>query len=274
MGGLDLGAVYPPCTVPDDQLWAAVTKALLTHERFLLDWLDSPPQTNEVRRAAAIIPAAALAAHLSGLPLAVSELGASGGLNLGFDRYSVQAGSDHIGPDNPVLALAPDWRGDTPVGTMPTVATRRGVDLSPIDPRSEGGRLKLMAYLWPDQLERMRMTRAAINAADTKVIEADAADWLEGEFALQTGVAQFLFHTIAWQYFPQSAQKRARDRIEALGSAATKNAPLAWFSMEKGDMGPGAKLTLRYWPGNLTFDLGHADFHGRWIDWRAPLEAA
>jgi hypothetical protein len=30
----------------------------------------------------------------------------------------------------------------------------------------------------------------------------------------------------------------------------------------------GAALTLRLWPCDLRIDLGRADFHGRWIDWR------
>jgi hypothetical protein len=29
-------------------------------------------------------------------------------------------------------------------------------------------------------------------------------------------------------------------------------------------------VTLRLWPGDKTLDLGRADFHGRWVDWRAP----
>lgn len=46
-----------------------------------------------------------------------------------------------------------------------------------------------------------------------------------------------------------------------------------------GDLGPAgdsvplglcAALILRLWPGDATVDLNRADFHGRWIDWRAP----
>ncbi|MFT6537468.1 MAG: hypothetical protein ACJAQU_002380 [Loktanella salsilacus] len=33
---------------------------------------------------------------------------------------------------------------------------------------------------------------------------------------------------------------------------------------------PGAALTLRLWPGNVTVQLARIDFHGRWIDWIAP----
>jgi hypothetical protein len=56
--------------------------------------------------------------------------------------------------------------------------------------------------------------------------------------------------------------------IEAAGEAATTEAPLAWFGMENDGDVRGAALTLGLWPSNLTFDLGRADFHGRWIEWR------
>jgi hypothetical protein len=37
--------------------------------------------------------------------------------------------------------------------------------------------------------------------------------------------------------------------------------------MEADDATPGAGMTLRLWPGDLRFDMGRVDFHGRWVDW-------
>lgn len=51
----ELAAAYPPNVVSDGTLWGAVEAAFTTHETRLMEWLDRPPQTNEVRRAAAII---------------------------------------------------------------------------------------------------------------------------------------------------------------------------------------------------------------------------
>ena len=56
--------------------------------------------------------------------------------------------------------------------------------------------------------------------------------------------------------------------IETAGAAATTDAPLALFGMEADGTGPGAALTLRLWPGDVTLPMGRADFHGRRIDWR------
>ena len=84
------------------------------------------------------------------------------------------------------------------------------------------------------------------------------------------GQIHLIYHTIAWQYFPAETQATARAAIEAAGARATPDAPLAWFAMEADTESPGAALTLRLWPGDCTFQLGRVDFHGRWVDWRAP----
>ncbi|GAB4268013.1 MAG: hypothetical protein Kow0013_18480 [Pararhodobacter sp.] len=77
----DLAAVYPPHRVEDAALWAALRRALTRHAAAIDRFLDSPPQTNEVRRAAVLIAAGHWQAARHGLPLALSELGASAGLN-------------------------------------------------------------------------------------------------------------------------------------------------------------------------------------------------
>jgi len=54
----DLAQHYPPHTTSDADLKDGVLAALKAHEPFLLDWTNSPPQTNEVRRSAALIAGA------------------------------------------------------------------------------------------------------------------------------------------------------------------------------------------------------------------------
>src|SRR5262245_21632132 len=44
----ELVATYPPHDASDDALWSAVQSAIRAHDGFLHDYLDSPPQTNEV----------------------------------------------------------------------------------------------------------------------------------------------------------------------------------------------------------------------------------
>jgi len=153
----------------DTALKAAIKQAFLQHQVFLSQWLNHAPQTNEVARSAALIPAAMWLSGFYAMPLTLSELGASAGLNLGLDRFALAASTQVFGPKKPVLRLAPDWYGPVPTGVCPEIADRRGVDLNPLDLTRYQDALRLQAYLWPDQPDRMARTRAAFANQHAKV---------------------------------------------------------------------------------------------------------
>lgn len=270
----ELAKVYPPNDVNNPELLDTVLAALEHHEAFLLDWTDSPPQTNEVRRSAALIAAARVAVEHFDLPIHLSELGASGGLNLMWDHYALQVGTTHFGPDLPTVLLSPEWDGGLPPAISPRIADRAGVDLNPLDPTRPDHLLRLTAFLWPDQPERLAMTRAAAAVCTKAPERGDAIDWLGHRLAAAPqGHLHLVQHTVAWQYFPAPAQARGKALIEAAGTQATPQRALAWVAMETdGDTTgkAGAALTLRLWPGDITLDLGRADFHGRWVNWIYP----
>lgn len=268
----ELAAVYPPNAPGTDALRGAVLAALSRHMDFMLDWTASAPQTNEVRRSAPLIAMARVAIRQFDRPVVLSELGASGGLNLMWDRYALDIGDAVLGPASAALTLAPDWTGPTPPAVVPRVVARAGVDLNPIDVTTPDGVLRLTAYLWPDQPERLSLTRRAIDAFDASLERGGAIEWLAKRLAIpHDGHLHLIQHSVAWQYFSPADQARGRALIEAAGQRATPEAPLAWMAMESdGDTTgtAGAALTLRLWPGDLTFALGRADFHGRWVRWQ------
>lgn len=266
-GNATVAAAYPPLTVDDDTLWSAVSTVLVDEAAHINRWLDSAPQTNEVRRAATLIAVGHWLADRFGLPMRTSELGASGGLNLHWDQYGLMAQGTDFGSATPALTLRPDWTGPLPPTSRPIVTARAGVDLNPLDPANPADAMRLQAYLWPDQPDRMDLTRAAIAAAATSVEKSDAIDWLATRLNHQDGVLHLIYTTIAWQYFPVEKQKLGEKLIADAGDKATENAPLAWFGMENDGGERGAALTLRLWPGDTTLHLGRADFHGRWVDW-------
>jgi len=263
-----LAAAYASGDDPTDTALAAIRH----HPDFLLDWLRSPPQTNEVRRSAPLIAAAHWLTARFGLPLILSELGASAGLNLLWDHYALRIGDQSFGPADPALTLTPDWTGPPPPHATPAILDRRGTDLNPLDPVAD--RLHLLAYLWPDQPDRLARTRTALDLAAQarpQIDRADAADWLETRLANPTpdptpDALNLVFHTVAWQYFPPATQARALAAMEA----ASRHTPLARLSMEADGQTPGAALTLTLSPTGETIPLGRADFHGRWVDWQAP----
>lgn len=266
-GDRTLAAVYPPQQASDDTLWDAVCTTLVAQSDFIDNWIDSPPQTNEVRRSIALISLGHWLAGHYALPLRVTELGASGGLNLHWDQYGMLANGQVFGAADPALTLSPDWSGPLPPHATAQVISRAGVDLNPLDPANRDDALRLQAYLWPDQPDRMALTRAAMAASTTKVAQGDAVDWLAARLDHVPGQLHLIYSTIAWQYFPSEKQQLGTRLIAAAGEKATDQNPLAWFAMENDGGARGAALTLRLWPGDLTIDLGRADFHGRWIDW-------
>ncbi len=268
--GADAGlaaAWAAPGAQSDDALWAAVDSALGAHEAEILGWLERPPQTNEVARAAVLIAAG----RWLGGDIVLSELGASAGLNLLWDHFALEAGGRRFGPDGAAVVLRPDWRGPLPRETAPRVIARAGVDIAPLDPVRD--RLRMRAYVWPDHPARLARLEAALSLAArarAQVDEGDAVDWLADRLATaHPGATHLVYHTIAWQYLPPEAQARGARLLAEAGARSTEAAPLAHLSLE-GDGGDGAALALTRWPGGETVALGRADFHGRWVDWRPP----
>ncbi len=269
-----LNAVYPPHheAVSDDALFGAVCKAVADEADFILERLKSAPQTNEVRRAGMLLPGFFEIARRTGMnELVTSELGASAGLNLYWDHYGYRLGEKRWGTDDAHVLLEPDCEGVLPDPVDLNVRSRAACDLSPIDLKDPEEQEKLLSYLWPDQAERIRKTEAAIAyavAQDEAITQSDAVDWLAKRLGERhEGAVHVIYHTIAWQYFPEDKQKEGEVLLEEAGEQATDKAPLAWLRLEADGKGPGAALTLTLWPGGESTILARGDFHGRWIKW-------
>ncbi len=264
----ELAAAYPPHPLPDAAALRARLAAALTDAR-LLPWLDSPPQTNEVGRSGVLMPGLLTIMATTGLPLRLFELGASAGLNLRVGDYAYDLGGVQVGAAHAPLRLAPAWSGPPPPPGRVEVVARAGVDRAPIDLRRDADRL--LAYVWPDQPERIVRLEAAIAAftADPVVVDRqDAADWVEAQVATAAGTVTVVYHTIAFQYFSGATQARVAAHLAAIGATATAAAPLAWlrFEFESGD-GSLPTLCLRLWPGGEDRLLARAHPHGASVTW-------
>jgi hypothetical protein len=271
----ELAKVYPPNPTPDsDALWQAVRATIAASDEALRRFLDTPPQTNEVSRAGVLLGGLLLVAARWRLPLSLIEIGASAGLNLNFDHFFYDLGEGRSwGDPQSRIRIKSDWRGDVPPLDAPLkIAARLGNDQNPLEPAREDDRRRLLAYVWPDQTDRLKRLEAALDIAAKHPVEiapGDAAKFLAAALARKAhdGVARVVFHTIVLQYASKETRRAVKETLAEAGARATDEAPLARFSMEheKPDAPPTLRLTL--WPGGEERIIGRCESHGGWVEW-------
>lgn len=270
----ELDAVYPPAPMDRDTLAAALRGTIVAHDDFLHDWLDSPPQTNEVARSSVLLGGALILSRELGLPLDWHEIGASMGLNLSFDSYRYDFGAATWGDASSPVLIRSEWRGPGPSTDTPiAIRTRAGCDLNPLDPSSPTDRERLLAYIWADQSERLARANAALNiaaGAPCRVDAADAAAWVARHFSTppQPGAVRILVHTIMWQYLPDATRAAISASLDEAGRSATLEAPVGWLRMEADGQRGTASVRLTIWPDGGEREIARADFHGRFVEWQ------
>ncbi|MDX6325789.1 MAG: hypothetical protein QOK15_2143 [Nocardioidaceae bacterium] len=251
--------------------WPAFERVLRDQPEAVREWLDRAPQTNEVGRAAALYGGLL---HLPrDLPVRLMEIGSSGGLNLRADQFGYRDASGRtFGGSGLMLENA--WRG-RPLDAWPDlqVVDRVGSDIAPVDVTTTEGRLRLTAYVWPDQVSRLERLRAAFRvAADhpAEVREQDAVTFV-AELEPVEGGTTVLWHSVMWQYLPRPDRAAIAERIEELGRAATTRRRFAHLRAEPGRRSPDAEheflVRLRTWPGGEERLLGTAVAHGLPTTW-------
>jgi hypothetical protein len=272
----DLAAEYPTARPQPDReaLRARIVDAGHVHAEVLAGFAGSPPQTNEVRRSLCLIGGFLTVARETGLPLRCLEIGASAGLNLNWDRYRYDLGASGAwgDPRSPVR-LDGAWSGQAPpFDTVAVVAERVGCDRAPVDVSDPDQALRLAAYVWADQPDRLARVRAAIGVARRhrpQLETADAGDWALRIARPQAGLASVLYHSVVWQYLAAETRAAVREAIRIAAGAARPDAPFAWLRMEPSTSDPAGafELRLNLWPGGAERCLAHVHPHGAKVLW-------
>ena len=152
---------------------------------------------------------------------------------------------------------------------------RLACDIAPIDLEDPAQRLRLRAYVWADQRERLSRLESAIELARAhgpRVERADAADWVRTKLHEPAAAsATVLYHSIMWQYLPSKTQADIRASLEDAGGRATGAAPLAWLRFEPTDSGSQFELRMTLWPGAREARLAVAHPHGSSVSWMSPV---
>jgi hypothetical protein len=164
---------YPPSAAPVEPLRPVVLNVVREHQSAIRAFLVSPPQTNEVGRSGVLVGGFLEIAKETGLPLRCLEIGASAGLNTIWDRYHYRLGAVGWGDPLSPVSLAPSWEGPSPPVDAPLrVIERQACDIAPIDLEDPAQRLRLRAYIWADQRERLSRLESAIDLARAHVQES------------------------------------------------------------------------------------------------------
>ena len=199
--------------VPDlDQLIALIRDPAARLRTLML---SRTTQTNEPARTAVLLPVLASLPP----PLALIEVGASGGLCLLPDRYGYDYGTRRIAgaPGSPTFPCSVQGPAPLPA-SVPQIAWRVGLDLSPIDIGSAADTAWLEALVWPEQEHRRRHLQQAIavaRAEPPRVVRGDLLHDLDALIAEAPSDATLVvFHSAALAYVtPRAARLRFAEAL-------------------------------------------------------------
>lgn len=279
LGGRDaaLAELYPNARADwrMEDIWPAARAFLAREHKWVAAFIQSAPQTNEVRRSIALLAGFLTFAKNWQGPIDMLEIGASAGLNMNWDRFRYRTSSWTWGGEGPVV-IDTDWNGPPPpVDVTPNVRARAACDLNPLNINDPAQLLRLRSYIWPDQPERLARFDGAVALAlqmGAAVERADAAVWLKRKLADRArDGATIVYHSIFLQYPPRDARAAIIAAIREAGEVATADAPLAWARVEPEALTDGVRDSVRMvidlttWPGGERRILGYTDGHVRGV---------
>jgi hypothetical protein len=254
--------------------WEDVESAVEGHAGFLRRFVEEQGvQTNEVQRCWVLLPCFLRLAERTGFEIFdLVELGPSAGLNLYWDRYRYRYEAGAWGPMDAPLSLEGAERGTVPPALLqraPLVRGRAGIDLQPVDVTTEEGAVLLKSFVWADRPERLdRLERAidALRREPPELIRADFAERLPKVLDAQPrdGLT-VVFQTSVFGYVGEEGRSRVRAALDEAGGSRPVAFVTAGRPRHKGLSAWGVRIVL--WPGGQREFVGHADFHGTWLDW-------
>lgn len=287
-----LGAWYPtvaPGPPPSGDPVEAFRDFIETHRDAVAARLrEGATQTNEVNRCwlwrlgiAVCVP--------TGVPVGLIELGASAGLNLALDRFGYELDGERL-DDGPLVLSTRTVGARAPVGAMPRVAARSGIDLEPVALGDPDAVRWLKACIWPEQPERHRRFDAAVEIArhdPPPVVAGDLVDdVVDAVERLPHEFSPVVVNSWVLTYLEPDRRGALVERLDALGAARD----LTWLSAEAPGVHPGVPaaasgpltpgdttatvLVARTWRSGRVDErvLARSHPHLDWLEWLGPTE--
>ncbi len=232
--------------------------------------------TNEVGRSGVLNAGFRALAAEAGEPLHLIEIGPSAGLNMVWDRYGVRylGNGRHCAADAPGAELTIDiaLRGTRapPLGKVPRITRRVGLERNPVDLGDADARDWLRALVWPDhgkRLERLDRALAILASAKPEIREGDALDLLPDALA-EAPVDETLcvYHTIVTYQFTYEM----REALDHILVVAGLRRPVWRLALEwEGENRYPLRLICYRNGIRKERALALCDPHGTWIEWQA-----
>lgn len=276
----ELARFYPSVRGPEAEAfepgvaWAAFRDVLSARPDDVRAGLASPPQTNEIGRSAFLIGGLQVLRSQFDLPVRLVEIGASAGLNLRPDQVRIDLPhGQSVGPAWSPVTLYDVWNGTLPPDLPIEIVDRYGADVDPVDVTTAAGRLRLLSYVWPDQLGRVQRLRNAFDlAAQTPVsVVREGAGTTVGALKPVPGTVTVIWHSVMEQYLPADARRELGAAFDTLGALATPDAPVARLAFEASEFpspaGVQFGLRLQTWPEGRARYLASGHPHGDTVMW-------
>jgi hypothetical protein len=251
---------------------------VMTHRAELVPLIaKGVTNTNEVARCSTLHAGFRAVAKEAGEPLHLIEIGPSAGLNTIWDKYRVRytRGGEafFVGPEGAALTLDCEIRGETmpPLGPTPRIASRKGLELNPVDLSDPYWRDWLKALVWPDQTARFARLEKAIDIRLRETLDIRPGNALT---LLPDALAEIpedqpvcVYHT----YVTYQFSGEMREALDAILVMAGLRRPVWRMSAEGSPLRPGdAPLDLRRYQGGIRDkrQLAVCHPHGSWIEWQ------
>ncbi|HLH45623.1 MAG TPA: DUF2332 domain-containing protein [Acidimicrobiales bacterium] len=230
--------------------------------------LERRTQTNEPARCGTLLPALCMLPQ----PLALIEVGASAGLTLLPDLYSYDYDGHRVpGRDPAAPILACHVGGPVPLPRRgPDVVWRAGIDVAPLDVRSDEDMAWLSCLIWPGEDGRPERLEAAVAAARRHPPTIHRGDLVDDLPAVAAGAPAdatlVVYHSAVLAYVPLERRLAFGRAVADLGAV--------WLSNEGTRVLPGVGPGREEGHFLLVRDgrevLAETDSHGTWLRWLAP----
>lgn len=212
----------PPA--PPADAWPHFVRFCREHRAELIELLQTRTvQMTYVERCRTLMPALCLVGAMVEGPLHLIEVGCSAGVMLTFDRYAYEMRpGERVGPAEAEIVLTGTLHGG-PRLRLPQIASRTGIDLHLVYPRSADDRRWMLATCFPElRAEQANLAEAMDIVAQTDIrwLEGDALERVPGALAA-TPDPVCVYHSACLFYWPAEARAEFDRRLRAASAGRT-----------------------------------------------------